>query len=155
MSWLECFSIECHRAKTKVILITNQKKEKIFKSQWELKVKTTKLPKVQKMLATNGVIGFSLASDWLRKWWKFCRSILTEGIKAKPKQFWITFDTQLKIALFRFNAFFFTVHRYICWYCEFSLMWMCVSMIIMYMKDLRASDWLKMSAFLCNTNAKK
>ena len=70
-------------------------------------MKTTKLPKVQKMLATNGVIGFSLASDWLRKWCKFCRSILTEGIKAKPKQFWITFDTQLKIALFRFNAFFF------------------------------------------------
>ena len=33
-------------------------------------------------------------------------------------------------------------------------MWMCVSMIIMYMKELCASDWLKMSAFLCNTNAK-
>ena len=69
-------------------------------------MRTTKLPKVQKMLATNGVIGFSLASDWLRKWCKFCRSILIGGIKAKPKQFWITFDTQLKIALFRFNAFF-------------------------------------------------
>ena len=43
-------------------------------------------------------IGFSFASYWLRGWREFSRPI-TERNKAKPMQFWITFDTQLKIAL--------------------------------------------------------
>ena len=43
-------------------------------------------------------IGFSFASDWLRKWREISRPI-TERSKAKAMQFQITFDTQLKIAL--------------------------------------------------------
>ena len=45
------------------------------------------------------MIGFSFASDWLRGWCEFSRPI-TERSKAKPMQSRITFDTQLKIALF-------------------------------------------------------
>ena len=44
-------------------------------------------------------IGFTFASDWLRGWREFSRPI-TERSKAKPMQSRITFDTQLKIALF-------------------------------------------------------
>ena len=46
------------------------------------------------------MIGFRFASDWLRDWRKFSKPI-TERSKAKPIQSQITFDTQLKIALFQ------------------------------------------------------
>ena len=44
-------------------------------------------------------IGFSFASDWLRGWREFSRPI-TMHSEPKPMQSRITFDTQLKIALF-------------------------------------------------------
>ena len=43
-------------------------------------------------------IGFSIAFDWLGRWRDISRPI-TEHSKAKPMQWQITFDTQLKIAL--------------------------------------------------------
>ena len=46
--------------------MTNQKKENTFKNQWELKVKTTKLPEVQENAGDQVVIDFCFASDWLR-----------------------------------------------------------------------------------------
>ena len=44
-------------------------------------------------------IGFGFTSDWLRKWREFFKPI-TEPGNAKPKQTRITFDTQVKTALF-------------------------------------------------------
>ena len=44
------------------------------------------------------MIDFGFASDWLRGWRKISGPI-TEHTWAKPSQSWITFDTQLKIAL--------------------------------------------------------
>ena len=62
--------------------MTNQKKENTFKNQWELKVKTTKLPEVQEKAG---------------EWCEFSGPI-TEGSKVKTKQP-ITFDSGLKIVL--------------------------------------------------------
>ena len=81
----------------KVITITNQKKENTFKNQWELKVKTTKLPEVQENAGDQVVIDICFASDWLREWCEFSGPI-TEGSKVKTKQP-ITFDSGLKIVL--------------------------------------------------------
>ena len=47
------------------------------------------------------VIGFSIASDWLRELCKFLVPI-TEQSKWKQMQSLITFNTQLKIALFTY-----------------------------------------------------
>ena len=44
-------------------------------------------------------IGLSLTFDWLRRWREISTPI-TERSKAKPIQFRITFDTQLKLALY-------------------------------------------------------
>ena len=41
-------------------------------------------------------IGFGFASDWLRRWREFYDKPITERCKAKPKQFRIPFDSQLK-----------------------------------------------------------
>ena len=65
--------------------MTNQKKENTFKNQWELKVKTTKLPEVQENAEDQVVIDFCFASDWLREWCEFSGPI-TEGSKVKTKQ---------------------------------------------------------------------
>ena len=43
------------------------------------------------------VIAFGFASDWLSRWCAFFKPI-AEHSKAKPKQFRIMFDTQLKTA---------------------------------------------------------
>ena len=61
-------------------------------------MKTSKLPKAREKAGGQVVIGFSFASDWLRKWREFFRPI-TARSKAKPKQSLITFNTQLNIAL--------------------------------------------------------
>ena len=47
------------------------------------------------------VIGFGFASHWLSRWREFFKPI-TENSKAKPKQFRITFDTQLQTSSFKY-----------------------------------------------------
>ena len=67
-------------------------------SQSELKINICKRLQARENANEQVVICFSFASDWLRGWREFSRPI-TERSKAKPMQSWITFDTQLKIAL--------------------------------------------------------
>ena len=50
-------------------------------------------------------IGFSFASDWLKKWREISRPT-TELSNAKPMQSRITFDTQLKITLIWLNLYY-------------------------------------------------
>ena len=65
---LERFSIECCIIKTKVITKANRRKESALKSQWELRIKPTKLPKARENAGDQVVIGFNFESDWLREW---------------------------------------------------------------------------------------
>ena len=52
------------------------------------------------MNSNYSMIGFTLASDWLRDWREFSEPITKRRrAKKKRKQLWITLDTQLKIAL--------------------------------------------------------
>ena len=113
-SCLEQFSIECRKTKTKVITTANQNKDKYHNEPMRSHARENASDQV--------AIGFSSASDWLRGWREFSRPI-TERSKAKPMQSWITFDTQLKIALtlvgkvvfaFKHN---FTLHVYDCHWC--------------------------------------
>ena len=64
----ERFSIECHKTKIKTTTTANHSEEYISRSQWELEVKTSKLPEARENASDQVVIGLSLASDWLRKW---------------------------------------------------------------------------------------
>ena len=66
-------------------------------NQWELKVNTRDRRKARENACDQAAIGFGLVSDWLSRWHEFYKPI-TERSKAKPKQFRITFDTQLKTA---------------------------------------------------------
>ena len=52
-----------------------------------------KQPKARENAGDQVVIGFSFASDWLRKWHEFSEPII-ERSKGKLKQSRITFDTQ-------------------------------------------------------------
>ena len=61
------------------------------------KVKTNKLPKARENADDQVMMGFSFASDWLRKGHEFFGPIT----ERKTIQSRITFDTQLKIALTR------------------------------------------------------
>ena len=56
--------------------------ENNFKSQWELKLDTIKLPKARENAGDQVVIGFTFASDWLKEWREFFGPI-TEQSKAK------------------------------------------------------------------------
>ena len=67
-------------------------------SQWELRVETANLLKARENASDQVVFGFSLPFDWLRLWREFSGPI-TQRSKAKPKQYNITFDTQLETAL--------------------------------------------------------
>ena len=69
-------------------------------SQWELRVETANLLKAREKASDQVVFGFSLTFDWLRLWREFSGPI-TQRSKAKPKQYNITFDTQLETALKR------------------------------------------------------
>ena len=69
-----------------------------LRSQFELKVKTSKLPEARENVGDQSMVGFSFASDWLRGRRKFSGPI-TDRSKVQPVQSWITFDTCLKIAL--------------------------------------------------------
>ena len=92
-SWwlLERFSIEWRKTKAKVITTANQKKGNITRSQWELRVKTTKLFKARENAGDQVVVlDFCFASDWLRGRCEFPGPIKKRG-KAKPK-YLITLD---------------------------------------------------------------
>ena len=73
-------------------------------SQWELRVETANLlkarEKAREKASDQVVFGFSLTFDWIRLWREFSGPI-TQRSKAKPKQYNITFDTQLETALKR------------------------------------------------------
>ena len=71
-------------------------------SQWELRVETANLLKARENATNQVVFGFSFTFDWLRLWREFSGPI-TQRSKAKPKQYNITFDTQLETALKRYN----------------------------------------------------
>ena len=58
-----------------------RRKENTLKSQWELKVKPTKLSNARENAGNQVVIGFSIASDWLRKWREFL-----DGSQSEVKQ---------------------------------------------------------------------
>ena len=72
-------------------------------NQWELSIalNTRNWCQVQESVCDQVMIGFGFASDWLsRRWYNLVFKPITEHSKVKPKQlFWITFNTQLKIAL--------------------------------------------------------
>ena len=87
-------------AKPKLVLSQRPmwRKENTFKNQWELRAKTTKQPKARKNTDDQVVIGFRVASDWLRKRYEFSGPITERG-NAIPKQSQNSFDTLLKIAL--------------------------------------------------------
>lgn len=70
-------------------------KENITKSQWKLK-QNKQFPEAREKADYQGAICFSFKSDWLRKWRVFFTNPRPE---QKPKQFLITVDNQLKIAL--------------------------------------------------------
>ena len=67
-------------------------------SQWELRVETANFFKARENASYQVVFGFSFTFDWLRLWREFSGPI-TQRSKAKPKQYNITFDTQLETAL--------------------------------------------------------
>ena len=72
--------------------------ENIARSQLELEVKSRELPEAREKASDQVAIVHTFESGWSRKWRKFSGPILYRN-KAKPKQSWITFDTELKIAL--------------------------------------------------------
>ena len=76
--FFERFSIECRKAKNKVITLANHK----IRSNYTKHGKTcaSKSPLVLVLL----VICFGFTSDWLRKWREFFKPI-TERSNGKPK----------------------------------------------------------------------
>ena len=67
-------------------------------SQLKLRVETANFLKARENASNQVVFGFSFTFDWLRLWREFSGRI-TQRSKAKPKQYNITFDTQLETAL--------------------------------------------------------
>ena len=67
-------------------------------SEWELRVETANFLRARENASNQVVFGFSFTFDWLRLWREFSGP-LTQRSKAKPKQYNITFDTQLETAL--------------------------------------------------------
>ena len=67
-------------------------------SQLKLRVETANFLKARENASNQVVFGFSFTFDWLRLWREFSGPI-TQRSKAKPKQYNITFDTQLETAL--------------------------------------------------------
>ena len=76
-----------------------KRKGNILRSQSELEANTSKRRQARENASDQVAIGFSFASDWLKKWPEISRPI-TERSVAKPMQSRITFDTQLKITLY-------------------------------------------------------
>ena len=91
------FSIECCATKTKSITTVIHQKENITRSQWQLEVKTSKVPEAWENAGYRLTIYFSFESDWLKRWREFSGPV-TWRSKAKTKQSRIAFNTRLKIA---------------------------------------------------------
>ena len=72
-------------------------------------METSKHSRAREKAGGQIVIGFNSASDWLRKWREFF-GLITGRSKAKPKQYLITFNIQVKIA--------FSLNRFSLWGCE-------------------------------------
>ena len=70
--------------------------EKITRSQWERRLKISKLPEAMENVSDQVTIGFRFDSDWLLGWREFPGPI-TE--RCKPKQPRNIFDSQVKIFL--------------------------------------------------------
>ena len=83
-------------------MTTNQRKENVTKSQWDLKFKTRKLSKAREN-ASDVSIGVSFEFDWLKK---VARVIWTSHAarksktKAIPNYFWHPIETCSKEVLF-------------------------------------------------------
>ena len=90
MFFLEHFSIECCKTKTKVITTANQNKGKFHKEPMRIQSEYVKQPQLRESVSNQVEIGFSFASDWLRGWHKFSKPI-TERSRAKPMQSLIYF----------------------------------------------------------------
>ena len=75
-----------------------RRKENTLSSQWEPKVKTSKLPNARENTGNQVVTIFRFESDWLREWCEFLLD-QSQRSKAKPMQSQMTFDTYLRIAL--------------------------------------------------------
>ena len=69
-------------------------------NQSKLEANTCSRHKARENVREQVAISLGFTSDWLRKWRESFKPI-TECSNAKPKQTRITFDTQVKIALFR------------------------------------------------------
>ena len=63
LNYLSTFQLSVVKPKPKQLKRPIRRKENTFESQWELKVKTTKLPEARR--GHQVVIGFSLVPDWL------------------------------------------------------------------------------------------
>lgn len=70
--------------------------EKITRSQWERRLKISKLPEAMENVSDQVTIGFRFDSDWLLGWREFPGPI-TE--RCKPKQPRNIFDSQVEIFL--------------------------------------------------------
>ena len=84
-------------------MTTNQRKENVTRSQWDLKFKTSKLSKARENAGDYVSIGFSFDYDWLKK---VARVIWTSHAarksktKAIPNYFWHPIETCSKEVLF-------------------------------------------------------
>lgn len=87
-----------HAVKPKSQLLKQpiRRKGNVKSSQWQLKVKTGKLPKVRENEGDQVTIRFSFEYDWLRKRRKISGPI-TRRSKAKEKQSLNIIDTRFKI----------------------------------------------------------
>ena len=67
---IERFSIECHKTKTKVHVITlaNPKGRRQSSNQSKLEVITRSRHKARENVHARATIGFGFTSDWLKKW---------------------------------------------------------------------------------------
>ena len=91
--FLERFSIECSNTKAKVITLANHDRLEANTCSWHQARENT---------CDQVTIGFSLASDWLRKWLEFFEPIRAH-VKEKRSKRMFTFDTQLKTTLLERN----------------------------------------------------
>ena len=67
-------------------------------NQWELEANTRDRRQARENACDQVAIGFGFAPDWSSRWRELFKPI-TERSKAKPNQFRITLDTQLKTIL--------------------------------------------------------
>ena len=84
VQYKSAFRLSVVKTKTKKITTANQREKKTFNSQWELEVKTTKLPIVRENAGDQVVSGFRFTSYWLKEWRGVSGPIM-ERNKAEPK----------------------------------------------------------------------